>query len=257
MAHSEDVSLDTISKPLIGITPSAVPYEADHGSFRRYASMTAYADAVAMVGGIPVILPFVVGDVPTLLGRLDGIVLSGGADIAPSRYGDGDVHPDTYDVHPHRDDFEIALVHEALLRQKPLLAICRGIQVLNVALGGSLYQHVPDAFTGVVHRQHHDGIPADQPGHDVTVVSGSALERTVGTERLPVNSFHHQGLKVLAPDLVATAISGDGLVEAVEHRTRPDMIAVQWHPELMALSSDAQASLFRNLVRASAANLTF
>ena len=249
----EDVSLETIWKPLIGITPSAVPYEADHGSFRRYVSMTAYADAVAAAGGIPVIMPFIRGDVPALIGRLDGLVLSGGADIAPSRFGDDAIHPDTYDVDPARDEFEIALVHEALSREKPVLAICRGIQVLNVALGGTLHQHVPDAFTGIVHRQQHDGIPADQPGHVVAIVPGTALERTVGAERLPVNSFHHQGLKALAPDLVATATSDDGLVEAVEHRTYPDVIAVQWHPELMASASEAQAGLFRNLVRTSAA----
>lgn len=245
--------METTWKPLIGITPSAVPYEADHGSFRRYASMTAYADAVAMAGGIPVILPFVVGDVPALLGRLDGLVLSGGADIAPWRFGDDAIHPDTYDVDPGRDEFEIALVHEALAREKPLLAICRGIQVLNVALGGTLHQHVPDAFTGIVHRQHHDGIPADQPGHAVTIVAGSLLERTVGADRLPVNSFHHQGLKAIASELVVTASSDDGLVEAVEHRTRPDVIAVQWHPELMAPTTEAQTRLFRNLVRTSAA----
>ena len=149
--------METVWKPLIGITPAAVPYEADHGSFRRYASMTAYAEAVAMAGGIPVILPFVPGDVQALLARLDGLVLSGGPDIAPSRFGDDGIHPDTYDIDPSRDEFEIALVHQALTREKPILAICRGIQVLNVALGGTLHQHVPDAFTGIVHRQHHDG----------------------------------------------------------------------------------------------------
>src|SRR5687767_13937377 len=114
MEHS---SMDTPWKPLIGITPSAVPYEADHGSFRRYAMMTAYSDAVAAAGGIPVILPFVPGDVPALVDRLDGIILSGGADIAPSRFGDDTIHPDTYDVDPGRDEFELALVHEALARE--------------------------------------------------------------------------------------------------------------------------------------------
>ena len=240
-------------KPLIGITPSAVPYEADHGSFRRYASMTAYADAVTAAGGIPVILPFLPGDVPALVDRLDGIVLSGGADVAPSRFGDEVVHPDTYDVDPLRDEFELALVHEALAREKPVLAICRGIQVLNVALGGTLHQHVPDAFSGLVHRQHQDGIPADRPGHEVVVAPGTALARTVGCERLPVNSFHHQGIKALAPDLVASAVGEDGLIEAVEHRTRPDVVGVQWHPELMATTSETQASLFRSFVRDAAA----
>ena len=244
--------------PLIGITPSAAAYEADHGSFRRYASMTAYADAVSGAGGIPVILPFLSGDVPALLDRLDGLVLSGGGDVAPSRFGEDDIHPDTYDIDPSRDEFEIALVHLALSENKPLLAICRGIQVLNVALGGTLHQHVPDAFSGLVHRQHQDHIPADQPGHEVTVAPGSALARTVGAGRLPVNSFHHQGLKELAPDLVATATSDDGLVEAVEHRDRSDVIGVQWHPELMASTTQAQARLFRNLVRSSiAATLPF
>ena len=241
--------MESTWKPMIGISPSAVPYEADHGSFRRYASMTAYADAIAAAGGIPVVLPFVPGDVPALVDRLDGVVLSGGADISPSRFGDQDVHPDTYDVDPMRDEFELSLVHEALGREKPVLAICRGIQVLNVALGGTLHQHVPDAFSGLVHRQHHANIPADQPGHEVIVTPGTALARTVGCERLPVNSFHHQGLKALATDLIATAVSEDGLVEAVEHRTRPNVLGVQWHPELMASTSVAQASLFRNLVR--------
>lgn len=246
--------MESTWKPLIAITPSVVPYEADHGSFRRYASMTAYADAVAAAGGIPVILPFATGDVPALVDRLDGLVLSGGADIAPSRFGDAAIHPDTYDVDPSRDAFEIALVHEALAREKPLLAICRGIQILNVALGGTLHQHVPDVFAGIVHRQHQAGIPADRPGHDVTVDAGSALARTAGSERLPVNSFHHQGIRSLARDLVPVATSDDGLVEAVEHRARPVVMGVQWHPELMAPTDDAQAGLFRNLVRDSAAS---
>ena len=249
----EDASLEPSRKPLIGITPSTFAYEADHGSFRRYASMTAYADAVTAAGGIPVILPFLAEGVASLVDRLDGLVLSGGADVAPERFGDAEVHPDTYDIDPSRDAFEIALVHEALAREKPILAICRGIQVLNVALGGTLHQHVPDVFIGLVHRQHLVNIPADQRGHEVAIAPGSALARTVETDRLPVNSFHHQGLKAIAPGLVATATSDDGLVEAVEHRTRPDVIGVQWHPELMAPTSEPQAALFRNLVRSSAA----
>lgn len=245
--------MESTWKPLIGITPSAVPYEADHGSFRRYASMTAYADAVAAAGGIPLILPFVRGDIPALLNRLDGLILSGGADIAPSRFGDESIHPETYDIDPSRDEFEIALVDEGLAQEKPLLAICRGIQILNVALGGTLHQHIPATFAGIIHRQHQAHIPADQPGHTVAVAPGSALARTVSVERLPVNSFHHQGLKELAPDLVATATSDDGLVEAIEHRFRPDVLGVQWHPELMAPTTEAQANLFRNLVVRSSA----
>ena len=243
--------METRPKPLIGITPSAVAYQADHGDFRRYASMMDYPDAVLAAGGMPVILPFQSGDARALLERLDGLVLSGGSDLDPARYGDATVHPDTYDVDPDRDAFELAMVEAALALDRPILAICRGIQVLNVALGGTLHQHLPDVAIGIAHRQHRNAtpIPGDRPGHEVTVSPASTLARLVGVDRLPVNSFHHQAVKVLAPDLVAVAISDDGVVEAVEHRFRPDVIGVQWHPELMARTSERQAALFANLVR--------
>jgi putative glutamine amidotransferase len=245
--------MPTRNRPVIGITPAPARYDAPHGSFVRYATTRDYADAVLATGGLPLILPYVREGLDEIVGLVDGLILSGGADIHPARYGDRDIHPATYEINDERDDFEIGLVELALEADKPLLGICRGVQVLNVALGGTLYQDIPEQLgRAVLHRQQEAQIPASDAGHIVTVASGSALETAIGEDALPVNSFHHQGVRDLAPSLEATAFSADGLIEAVQHRDNPAVLGVQWHPELMFAKHERQLALFRHLVRLAA-----
>ena len=237
------------SFPVIGITPTPTEYKASHGTFQRYALNRAYADAVTAAGGLPLILPYAINAVDQLVSVLDGLILSGGADVDPRRYGDTEVHPATYDIDAERDEFEITLVRAALQADRPIFGICRGIQVLNVALGGSLYQDVPDQIGDTVeHRQQNRSIVASDPCHTVVVSAGSTLHDAVGTTELPVNSFHHQAIRELAPDLEAVAAAEDGVIEAVQHRTADGVFAVEWHPELMFHVYDQQLHLFKHLV---------
>lgn len=221
-------------KPVIGITPSGTRDTFPHGTFDRYALATTYLNAVQAAGGIPIILPPQPGPVDAVLSRIDGLLLSGGADIDPARYGDAIVHPETYGIDPLRDEFELTLVHEALDRDLPVLCICRGIQLLNVALGGTLYQHVPDQFSSELsHRQQALGIPSSEPSHTVRAEPGSMLEAIYGSSIIHANSFHHQAIKGLASPLRIEGRTGDGLIEAVSLPGQLFVFGVQWHPEMM------------------------
>ncbi|HEY8448786.1 MAG TPA: gamma-glutamyl-gamma-aminobutyrate hydrolase family protein [Thermomicrobiales bacterium] len=220
-------------KPIIGITPTGTRDTFPHGTFDRYALAVNYVEAVQAAGGIPIILP-PQDDHLALLDHIDGLLLSGGADLDPSTYGDCTVHPETYGIDSRRDRFELALVREAIARGLPLLCICRGIQVLNVALGGTLYQHVPDEHPGALnHRQHENGIAASEPGHVIHAEPGSLLAAVYGMSSIQVNSFHHQAIKEPSGDLRVDGRADDGLIEAVSLADRESVLGVQWHPEMM------------------------
>lgn len=241
-------------KPLIGITPSPTSEDFDHGTFQRYALSRNYSEAVEAAGGIPLILPPQQGNVPELLDILDGLILSGGGDVRPSRYGDDDVHPTTYGVHDLRDEFELALAQGAIARDTPMLCICRGIQVLNVALGGTLIQDVADQYSAQIeHRQQRNDIPAAEPSHTVTVEPGSLLSRVYGASTIETNSFHHQALREIAPPLRVVGHAPDETVEAVEHPTCSWLLAVQWHPEMMFRAHDEHLRPFLALAAAAQA----
>jgi putative glutamine amidotransferase len=242
-----------MDRPVIGITSSQFVDIASHGVFPRHSVSKAYSEAVQRAGGVPIILPFFPELAANMLNMIDGLILTGGADIDPARFGDTEVHPKTYDILPDRDEAEIRLAQGALDRDLPLLGICRGIQVLNVAMGGTLYQDVPDQFSAdIQHRQHEVDIPADEPAHIVTVASGSLLERTYGDEPIPVNSFHHQAVKGVATGLVASGVAEDGLVEAIESTDYAFVLGVQWHPELMFARHERHLAPFAALVTAAA-----
>jgi putative glutamine amidotransferase len=239
--------------PLIGITPSISVDTLAHGTFERYVLNAAYANAIIASGGIPVALPYMETGVEAVLDRLDGLVLSGGGDVEPARFGASSIHPETYGILPARDQFEHDLIHHALRRDMPVLGICRGIQVLNVALGGTLVQDIADqheSSTPVSHRQQADGIAANQPGHTVTIAAGSLLHVLVGQTSLPVNSFHHQAIDRLATGLEAIAVAHDGLIEAVVLPDHRFVLGVQWHPELMFAEHPVQLLWFEALVSA-------
>ena len=235
-----------MSRPLIGLSTSVTTEATPE---RAYLN-TAYVHAVQQAGGVPVLLPphLDAGAREALQERLDGVVLSGGGDIDPARYGETR-HPRTVDISAERDDLELLLVHRALERDTPLLAICRGIQVLNVALGGTLHQDLPDDPGGPI--AHAQTEPRPRPTHVVKVMTeGTRLGAIVGDAELAVNSFHHQGLRRLGDGLRAVAWAPDGLVEAVEMTGERFVVGVQWHPEDLVGHDPAARSLFAAVVDA-------
>jgi putative glutamine amidotransferase len=236
-------------KPVIGITPSLIRDTQPHGVFERYLLSANYPNAVLAAGGVPVILPPQDDHAGALLDRLDGLLLSGGADIDPAEYGETEVHPATYDVSPLRDRFEFALLREALDRDLPILCICRGIQVLNVGLGGTLYQDIADQYgRQILHRQQEAGIEAAEASHAVIATDGGLLAKVYGVNTFATNSFHHQAIKTVAPNLAVEARTEDGLVEAVSLPGRSFVLGVQWHPEMMFGRHDEHLRPFEQLV---------
>lgn len=212
-------------RPLIGVTSS---YSWDNNSQNLPNS---YIDAVERGGGTPIILPptFTV-DVGQLLEAVDGLVLTGGVDVDPQIYGE-DPLPQMGRIDPKRDHFELEITRRALSVGKPTLAICRGIQVLNVAAGGTLFQDIPSQVKGSI--KHSAQTPTFYPSHSVRVKAGSKLHGIFGKEELGVNSFHHQSVKDLGEGLVATAWAPDGVIEAMEIPGEVFILGVQWHPERM------------------------
>jgi putative glutamine amidotransferase len=206
-----------------------------------------YRQAVLHVGGGVHIVDasMAVGEV---IDGIDGLLLTGGEDLAPARYGEAP-HPSVVDVDPARDEFEIALVGEARRRNLPILGICRGIQVLNVALGGTLIQDIPGQYASEIeHAQQRAGIRKEEPGHTVRVTPGSLLARTYGAETIEVNSFHHQALRDIAPDLEINGVSPDEIVESVARPASGWMLGVQWHPEMMFRAHPEHLKPFAALV---------
>ncbi|MBI2963085.1 MAG: gamma-glutamyl-gamma-aminobutyrate hydrolase family protein [Deltaproteobacteria bacterium] len=230
-------------RPLIGISS----YPRTHSRIANrevYPLPASYVDAVRAAGGIPLILPPGDADPPRMLDSLDGLILSGGGDVAPELYAGGR-HETIYGVSEERDAFEIELARAALGHDDfPFLCICRGMQVLNVALGGDLHAHLPDlGESGVEHR-----LPEKlHTHHRAAVAPQSRLAALLGATDVSVCSWHHQAIRTLAPGLTAVAWAEDGIVEAVEHENHPLCIAVQWHPE-MQIDDPAQRRLFHSFV---------
>lgn len=216
------------------------------GQRQTFSVPCEYIDAVRTAGGVPVILPPVEGEVPEALDAVHGIILPGGGDVDPAHYGGGH-HEANYDISQERDRFELTLARSALNRRDlPVLCICRGMQLLNVAMGGDLIAHIPDHFgEDVLHRH-----PERQPiSHPVRIEPESRVARVLGTSDLEVQSFHHQAVGRLGCGLRAVAWSTDGVIEAVEADEHAFVVGLQWHPELEALSDPRPMRLFEALVR--------
>jgi putative glutamine amidotransferase len=230
-----------VGAPIVGITA----YPRDERG--RYWLPGEYVEAVRRAGGIPVMLA--PGEVrpSELLDTLDALILAGGGDVDPMLYA-GKAHPAIYGIDRQRDDSEIALVLEARERGTPTLAICRGCQVLNVALGGSLIEHLPDELGDRV--AHRGSAAGTRSSHAVEVEPGSGLARTLGAERVEASSSHHQGIRRLARELSVVARAEDGAIEGVELPRHPFLLGVQWHPEHTAGEDPAQQRLFDALVEA-------
>jgi putative glutamine amidotransferase len=215
-------------KPLIGLTTTRMPNPAGRPAF---GLNEPYVQSVINAGGIPVLIPMDLpnDDLDVLLDGLDGILFTGGYDVDPHLYG-SKPQPKDEGVDIGRDRLEIHLTSRLIVSSKPFLGICRGCQLINVAMGGSLYQHLPEQLPGAIQHDNHDQ-PRDYLAHSVTIDRGSTLAKVLASEQTLVNSLHHQGVRQLASGLQATAISPDGLVEAFELPGHPFALAVQWHPE--------------------------
>jgi putative glutamine amidotransferase len=235
--------------PLIGVTTSTTPDGVQTNTPPRAWLNNAYLRAVLEAGGIPVLLPPHLDGraLDQLWARLDGILLTGGGDVDPSRFGE-DRHSTVADVSDARDRLEIEVTERAMRDRRPLLAICRGIQVLNVALGGSLHQDIAsDTGSTIAHTQ---TAPRDQPTHPVKVMGeGTRLGATIGAPEIEVNSMHHQAIKRLGRGLREVAWAPDGIIEGIEITDGHALVlGVQWHPEELVAHDPAARNLFRTLV---------
>jgi putative glutamine amidotransferase len=238
-----------VSAPRIAVSGVLRTWDAAE----RTGVNVAYVRSVLAAGGVPIILSPVLGPAYAMraLDGVDGLLLSGGEDIHPAWYG-AEPSPHLYPPSRERDLFELALFAAARQRELPILGICRGIQLVNVGLGGTLFQDLPSERPGPV--AHDPGGSRDARSHEVRLQEGSRAARALGRTVLSVNSFHHQAVERLAGGLLASGWSADGLIEAVESPAEaPWLVAVQWHPEEMHAEAAApERGLFRALIEAAA-----
>ena len=233
-------------KPLIGITTNQ---SKNANAQPTVMLMQSYVHAVMQAGGVPVLIPSMIHEDgwDALYARLDGILFSGGGDIAIKRFS-GEAHPRVDDVDLERDSIEIRMINAAAEDGKPFLGICRGAQVMNVALGGTLYTHIQDQLPNSLDHAY-PGNKRTILVHEVKLEEGTRIAEVMGEPILKVNSLHHQGLKDIAPPLKVTGYAPDGLVESVELPNHPFGIAVQWHPEWLTDQKPTR-NLFRKFVEA-------
>lgn len=234
-----------MTMPMIGISGSMNDLE------NHIFLLRSYMQSILQAGGIPVLLSpdMDIAAMEACLQPMDGLLFAGGGDVVPARFGEDPI-PQLGETTPVRDAFELALLPMAAARKMPVLGICRGVQAMNVALGGTLYQDLPSQYQPVegmllAHKQEK---PYETPSHTVQVVPDSLLHRLTAQDTLRVNSMHHQSVKDVAPSLCVTAHAPDGVVEALEQPNLPFFLGVQWHPE--RLTDEASLCLFKGLINA-------
>jgi putative glutamine amidotransferase len=214
--------------PLIGVTLDAEP-AGGWSKLPWYAVRQNYLSAIAAAGGLPVALPHEPELAEHYLERIDGLLVTGGAfDVDPALYGGGPAHA-TVSLKSGRTAFELAVTRGALARDMPVLGICGGQQLLAVAFGGTLIQHIPDSVENAL--AHEQPNPRTEPGHEVSVTAGTLLARIVGGTRMAVNSAHHQAVDRPGQGAIVNAVAPDGVVEGIEHPGHRFALGVQWHPE--------------------------
>ncbi|MHA7964304.1 gamma-glutamyl-gamma-aminobutyrate hydrolase family protein [Paenibacillus sp. CAU 1782] len=230
-------------KPIIGVLPL---YDREKDS---YWMLPGYMKAIEAAGGIPVMLPMVSDelDIKALSESFDGFLFTGGHDINPLLYGE-EMDAVCGELCRERDVLEQALFQHVVKLDKPAFGICRGLQLFNVLLGGTLYQDLPTGRAAESNVEHQQRPPYSVPVHSVTIHKNSLLYRLLEKETIEVNSYHHQAIKALAPVLQASALSEDGLVEAVEMPGKTFLFAVQWHPEFNFTEDDDSMKMFRHFV---------
>ena len=245
-------------RPLIGVTTQTLQAidGIPEGLPTSVVMNQRYYHAVVMAGAAPVLIPLL-DDVDTLRAiyeRTDGVLIPGGVDVDPSTFGEAP-HERLGRTDPARDLVELQLVRWAIEDGKPVLGLCRGLQVINVALGGTLYQDLESQYPNAIKHDYYPtyGFARDHLAHRVVVESGSRLSHAFDDASVPVNSMHHQGIKALAGSLVASATAPDGLIEAIESPNGSFVVGVQWHPEVFELSEPGSGELFRDFIAAARA----
>lgn len=230
-------------KPIVGVMPL---WDEEKDSVWM---LPGYLDGVIRSGGIPIIFPFTTDAqvLRKLIKMCDGFLFTGGQDVSPKVYHEKPLEG-LVDCCEKRDRMEAVVLKEAIAADKPVLGICRGIQFINAALGGTLYQDLPTQHPS--ETNHHQHPPYDVPAHPVTIVADSPLYKCLKTERLLVNSYHHQAVKETAPDLKVMATSADGIVEAVYKPDNRFLWAIQWHPEFSYQTDENSMKIFHAFVDA-------
>lgn len=246
-------------RPIIGVTTQTL-HSIDgipEGLPQSVVMNQRYYVAVTLVGAAPILIPLL-DDEPEALRAVyevcDGIMIPGGVDMDPERFGE-EPHAKLGRIDPARDRVELQLTEWAVEDKRPLLGLCRGLQVINVALGGTLYQDLDDQYPNAIKHDYFPtyGFERDHLAHDVALTRGSRLRHLYEKDRIPVNSMHHQGIKTLAPSLVASAVAPDGLIEAAESTNDHFLVGVQWHPEVFELTDPNTRHVFREFINAAAA----
>lgn len=231
--------------PIIGITADS-EQPGGYSKFPWYALRQNYCSAVREAGGVPVVLPHETSLIATYSGMIDGLLVSGGAfDVDPALFGATDRH-DTVILKEGRTDFELGITQAMLKANKPVLGICGGEQLLAVALGGTLIQHIPAEIQAPL--AHEQPNPRNEAGHDVKIVEGTQLHKIGGETRAAVNSAHHQAVKSVPDHVKVNAVAPDGVIEGIEDPSRKFCIGVQWHPEFHI--SPVDIKLFRAFITA-------
>lgn len=227
-----------MKKPVIGITT----YGQNENN--RYNIPAEYVESVRRAGGLPVLLVPGEKDPGAWLEIVDGVVLSGGGDIDPARY-QGNMHETIYNIDDARDALELKLADLLLKNKMPTLAICRGIQVINVLLGGNLIEHIPDECGEKIKHRKAEGVSTM---HTITVEANSHLAQILGETKFEASSLHHQAIRTPTSGAKIVAHAPDGVIEAIEFENEPQLIAIQWHPEITAKDDPLQQKLFDHLI---------
>jgi putative glutamine amidotransferase len=237
-----------MTAPLIGLTLDSEPPGKYSKTHPWYAIRQNYCDAVAAAGGLPILLPHEPDRAEEYLAVLDGLIVTGGAfDVDPTLFGAVTTHT-TVTTKRRRTEFELAVTRGAVAADRAVLGICGGMQLLNVALGGTLLQHIPDEWPGAL--EHEQPNPRTQPGHTIKVEPGTLLHRVTRMDEMPVNSAHHQAVKGTGHGLVVDARAPDGIIEGIEAPRRRFVLGVEWHPEYALSPGDTR--IFEALVAAAA-----
>jgi len=231
-------------RPIIGITT----FQEEKNKYSCISNNYIYS--ISAAGGVPVCIPLVQSeeDYDYYINVIDGIVFPGGVDVAPKNYGEEPLK-EVRDTSPTRDESELKLFARAYEKKLPILGICRGSQLINVALGGSLYQDINNQLSDAFGHSPSEA-PGDELYHSVNIVNGSRLHAILGTDKLHVNSFHHQAVKGVGRSLTAAAYSNDNIIEATESTEDRFLLGIQWHPECLTIRYPLFLKLFRSLVKA-------